>query len=136
LSLPEFDGCASLVPLRLVPPARREDTTGPCPPLRPLLARLAQAIVEVLAGRRCASQLAEHATYDVMALLERSAGRLVARRASPVEAPRVTSIHVSEPQPRVAEVCVVFDVGPRRRALALRLEAPGTAWRCTALQVA
>lgn len=133
LALPELTAPAA-VPLRLVPPARPADDAGDPPPLRPVAGRLAQAIAEVLAGGRAPGQLAEHTTYDVLCQLERSAGRL-ANRAGPTLAPRVTSLHVSEPAARVAEACLVIDTGRRRRAVALRLEAPGQRWRCVALQI-
>lgn len=135
LALPGLERPEQRMPLRLVPPAQAPAGAGPCPALQPLVTRLAQAIVEVLAGARPPAQLASHATYDVLCQLERSAGRLVGRRPAATTRPHVTSLHVGEPRPRVAEVCVVFDTGHRRRAMALRLEAAGAAWQCTALQL-
>ncbi len=139
LELPGLDR-PPRVPLHLVPPAEATDPAGPPPPLGPTATRLAQAIAEVLAGGRSASQLAGHASLDVLRQLERSTGRLSGplRRAAvgPPPQPRVTSVHVSEPSPRVAEICVVIDTGVRRRALALRLEAPASRWRLTAMQLA
>jgi hypothetical protein len=132
------------VPLRLVPPADGQsataDTTGPTrrdalPDPRPWTGRLAQAVAEVLAGARPAAQLSRVATLDVLRLLERSSGRLGARRDAPTRRPVVSSVHVSEPTDGVAEVCAVVDTGPRRRALAMRLEGADGRWRCTALQV-
>jgi hypothetical protein len=132
------------VPLRLVPPAdgnhagrllggptRRDALPDP----RPWTARLAQAVAEVLAGARPAAQLSRVATLDVLRLLERSSGRLGARANSPTRRPVVSSVHVSEPTDGIAEVCAVVDTGPRRRALAMRLEGADGRWRCTALQV-
>jgi len=135
LAFPDLDATAPQVPLRLVPPAAATDAAGPCPPLRPLATRLAQAIAEILAGGRSPAQLAPFATFDVLAQLERSAGRLNGRRPGVGTRPKVTSIHVSEPATRIAEVCVVFDTGARRRAFAMRLESPASRWRCTALQL-
>jgi hypothetical protein len=43
-------------------------------------------------------------------------------------------VHVSEPADGVAEACAVVDTGPRRRAIALRLEGLDGRWRCTQLQ--
>jgi hypothetical protein len=132
------------VPLRLVPPADGNDAGGPAdgptrrdalPDPRPWTARLAQAVAEVLAGARPATQLSRVATLDVLRLLERSSGRLGARPHSPTRRPVVSSVHVSEPRDGVAEVCAVVDTGPRRRALAMRLEGADGRWRCTALQV-
>jgi hypothetical protein len=129
------------VPLRLVPPAGGV-APDPTPTRRDLLpdpypwtARLAQAIAEVLAGARPASQLARVATLDVLALLERGSGRLGARPGAPPQRPIVGSVHLSEPRDGVAEACAVVDTGPRRRALALRLEGANGQWRCTALHV-
>ncbi|HTR68715.1 MAG TPA: Rv3235 family protein [Mycobacteriales bacterium] len=129
------------VPLRLVPPAagvaegtdrsRRE----PPPNLRVWTAGLAQAIAEVLAGARAPSQLSAVATLDVLALLERGAGRFGARPGAPARRPVVGSVHVGEPRDGVVEVCAVVDTGPRRRALAFRIEGARDRWRCTALQV-
>ena len=132
------------VPLRLVPPADGRDGAAPAggptrrdalPDPRPWTARLAQAVAEVLAGARPAAQLSRVATLEVLRLLERNSGRLGARRDSPTRRPLVSSVHVSEPRDGVAEVCAVVDTGPRRRALAMRLEGTDGRWRCTALQV-
>jgi hypothetical protein len=129
------------VPLRLVPPAgdltpavsptRRDLLPDP----RPWTARLAQAIVEVLAGARPASQLSRVATLDVLQLLERGSGRLGARPGAPPQRPIIGSVHVSEPRDGVAEACAVVDTGLRKRALALRLEGVNGQWRCTALHI-
>lgn len=140
LALPGLDRRPSL-PLHLVPPARAErPAPGPLPPVGPLATRLAQAMAEVLAGGRSPAQLAAHTTLSVLSQLERWSGRLVPRRHGrgsdlPAARPRVTSVHLSQPTPRSAEVCVVVDTGQRRRALAFRLDARGGAWRCTALQL-
>jgi hypothetical protein len=131
------------VPLRLVPPAdgspadpdgrltRRDALPDP----RAWTQRLAQAIAEVLAGARPATQLSRVATLEVLRLLERNSGRLGARSGSPTRHPVVSSVHVSEPRDGVAEVCAVVDTGARRRALAMRLEGVDGRWRCTALHV-
>jgi hypothetical protein len=98
-------------------------------------ARLAQAIAEVLAGSRPPQQLADVASLDVLHLLERNAGRLVGRRGGPPSQPRVASVHLSEPRQGVAETCAVVDTGPRRRALAFRIEWVRDQWRCTAVHI-
>jgi hypothetical protein len=125
------------VPLRLVPPAAATPTSPGCRPAdaRRWSVRLAQAIAEVLAGARPPQQLADVASLDVLHLLERNAGRLVARRAGMPSQPRVSSVHVSEPRPGVAEACAVVDTGPRRRALAFRVEWLRSQWRCTAIHI-
>jgi hypothetical protein len=102
---------------------------------RALTGRLAQAIAEVLAGARPASQLCGHATLPVIRMLERNTGRLGARTGEPRHRPIVGSVHIGEPRDGVIEACAVIDVGRRTRALALRLEAVGGQWRCTAINV-
>lgn len=132
------------VSLRLVPPAAVDDDFGPQPTSRsdlpdptPWTRRLTQAIAEVLAGARPAGQLARYTTLDVLEHLERSTGRLARNgngTRTVVLRPVVASVHVTEPADGVAEVCAVVDTGPRRRALALRLEGQDGRWRCTQLQ--
>jgi hypothetical protein len=132
------------VPLRLVPPAAfpDDDVDGPrptgrseLPDPRPWTRRLAQAVVEILAGSRPAAQLARYATLDVLDALELSTGRLARHPDGTVALrPVVASVRVSEPADGVAEACAVVDTGPRRRALALRLEGLDGRWQCTELQ--
>jgi hypothetical protein len=116
------------------PPLAVTRTLRFCEPL-PLIAGLAQAIAEVLAGVRSARQLDDLLAPDVIRLLCRSAGRLSARPGSSHYRPIVHSVHVGEPCPGVAEACAVLNVGARKRAIALRLEANGRNWRCTVLHV-
>jgi hypothetical protein len=128
--------CRVTVPLRLVPPAE----CGPrpratLPDARRASLRLARALAEVLAGARPPQQLCEVASLDVMQQLERNAGRLLGPRSGPPAQPRVLSVHVSEPGSGVAEACAVIDTGPRRRALAFRVEIVRGNWRCTAVHV-
>jgi hypothetical protein len=115
-------------PPQPIPVARLSDP-------HPLTQRLAQAIAEVLAGARPASQLSDVASYEVVRLLRRSAGRLGARPGEPQPRPLISSVHVTEPRPGVAEACAVINTGLRRRAIALRLETADGQWRCTALHV-
>jgi len=150
-AVPLVDGSLALafpptgepVSLRLVPPAMTDEdfaaqptASADLPDPRPWTRRLAQVVVEVLAGARPAGQLARHTTLDVLDQLERWTGRL-ARGADGRAAlrPIVASVHVSEPADGVAEACAVVDTGPRRRALALRLEGLDGRWRCTELQL-
>jgi hypothetical protein len=128
-------------PLRLVPgrdvtaAMERHAGAGTIPDPRPLVRRLAQAIAEVLAGVRSARQLDDLVAPDVIRMLCRSAGHLSARPGSSYDRPVVHSVHVSGPCPGVAEACAVINVGSRKRAIALRLEATDRQWRCTALHV-
>jgi hypothetical protein len=127
--------------LRLVPALA--DDFGPRPTARDLLpeprlwaGRLVQAVVEVTVGARPVAQLLRWTTtdvYDSVRCRVARSGAVAAgvRRA----APRVRSVHVSEPRDGVAEVCAVVQHGPRCRAVALRLEGLDGRWQCTALQV-
>ncbi|HVT20794.1 MAG TPA: Rv3235 family protein [Mycobacteriales bacterium] len=131
---------STALPLRLVPPARAQEpaavTTSPAPSPRRFVAPFAQGIAEILMGIRPPQQLAQVTTLDVLAQLERNAGRLAPRtpqRALP--RPRVSSVRLCEPATGVAEVCAVVDTGPRRRAIALRLELVAQRWQCTVLRV-
>jgi hypothetical protein len=152
-----FPAAVPVVPLRLAPPAGEEEEDDRATPraLLPdpgaLAHRFAQAVVEILAGDRPASQLTRHATLDVLDQLERTARHRALRAAellrtpvrgagpSPAGAvaarPRVTSVHLSEPIDGVAEACAVISAGPRHRALAFRLEGLDGRWQCTALRM-
>lgn len=128
---------APAVPLRLVPPAlpARPAAGDPPDPL-PWTGRLAQAIVEVLAGVRGAAQLSPFATLEVLSHLERACGRFAGRPSSaPAPRPTIRSTRVSRPGPGVAEASVVIATGKRNRAMAIRLEARGGHWQCTALEI-
>jgi hypothetical protein len=130
--------CTAL-PLRLVPPARAEASPQPpavLPGPRRFAVPFAQGVAEVLMGVRPPQQLAQVTTLDVLAQLERNAGRLAPRTLGRIRPrPRVSSVRLCEPAPGVAEVCAVVDTGPRRRALALRLELIAGRWQCTVLRV-
>jgi hypothetical protein len=133
-----------LVPLRLVPPAcalgadpdtdSRSTSRAELPDPRSWTGRVAQAVVEVLAGARSAAQLSRFATLDVLQQLERATGRLAGRPGAPVARPVVASVHVDEPADGVAEACIVVDTGRRRRAMAMRIEGLDGRWQCTAFQ--
>lgn len=136
-----YDAAGRRVPghtqgLRLVREAERQAAVDPVlPDPRPLSRGLAQTIAEVLAGARPARQLDDLACPDVIRLLCRSAGRLTIQPGVPAPRPIVGSVHVRQPCYGVAEACAVIDLGVRKRAIALRLEAVGRQWRCTALSV-
>jgi hypothetical protein len=97
--------------------------------------RLAQAIVEILAGARPAAQLSGLATLDVLRYLRRGAGRLGARQGLPLPRPVVGSVRISEPCDGVVEASAVIKTGTRMRALALRLEGIDGQWRCTEIHL-
>lgn len=131
---------SSAMPLHLVPPAASPDRapTTSMPNPRRFAAPFAQGVAEVLMGVRPPQQLAQVTTLDVLAQLERNAGRLAPRlatRSGTRPRPRVSTVRLCEPAAGVAEVCAVVDTGVRRRALALRLELVGGRWQCTVLRV-
>lgn len=100
-------------------------------------ARLAQALVEVLAGDRPLQQLVRWTSADVYRKIERRA-RIVARgdgaeRLGDVRA-AVRSVHLCEPRGGVAEACMLVQQGARSRAIAIRLEGVDGRWQCTALE--
>lgn len=125
-----FPRTAKVVPL----PVQRDGPGDPV--LRQQAARLTQAIVETLAGRRPPRQLEPWLTKTVYNQLQIRL-RIGARR--PVgRSARLASLHLSEIDATVAEVAGRIVIGDRSRALALRLERMTdhhgrTGWRCTAL---
>jgi hypothetical protein len=133
--------------LRLVAPAEADEVLdeaefGPQPTPRAALpeprtwsGRFVQAVVEVLAGDRPASQLVRWTTaevYDDVACRITSG----ARPGSPTPARAVVrSVHVTEPADGVAEVAALVRRGIRCTAVALRLEGMDGRWQCTALEL-
>ncbi len=100
-------------------------------------AQLAQAVVDVLAGDRPATQLLRWTTDEVQASVRRRAAVASLQRPrarGPRQRARVRSVRVCEPVAGVAEASAVVSRDGRVVALALRLEARGTRWQCTALE--
>jgi Family of unknown function (DUF6459) len=118
------------------------DEFGPLPTRRAALpapqtwaGRVVQAIVEVLAGVRPATQLVRWTTDEVY---EEIASRVLATCGLEAGGPPrgvVSSLHVSEPADGVAEVCALVRRGSRSTAVALRLEGMDGRWQCTALEL-
>lgn len=104
------------------------------PEPEPWAARLLQAVLETLVGRRPAAQLQEWASPIVLAALAVVAGQRqwAAPNGSP---PAVRSVRVSEPADGVAEVSAVAQRGERFFAVAARLEGLDGRWRCVALRL-
>lgn len=135
-----FPSTPLLLPLRLVPPADpaddEEDRHAPPPDARQWSGRLAQAVVEVLAGVRAAAQLSRFATFEVLEQLERATGRLGGRPdGMPARRPAVVSLRICQPHAYACEAAAVIDTGRRHRALAVRLDADHGRWRCTSLHL-
>lgn len=130
---PAVDGSSALAPralpepradLRLVPPV--EDPTVPPPPVSLLL----RALLEVLAGRRPASQIALRTSPEIAAdLLSRP------RRHSAAPPQQVVRLRVRRVRDDAVEACAVIRRGARCGALAMRLEYGSRGWLVTRLQV-
>lgn len=98
--------------------------------------RLLIAVAETAAGHRPLQQLAALLSPSVAqglgADFERAAQR---RRRHWLHAAGVRSVRACEPTDGVAEVAATVQVGPRVRAIAMRLEVYGGRWRCTRLHL-
>jgi hypothetical protein len=101
------------------------------PDPREWLNRLLRVVLECLEGWRPAVQLGRYAVPEVVAV--------VAKRRKPVgrpgTAPRVRSLHVTEPASGVVESCAVVQSGTRTHAIAIRMEGLDGRWLCVALDV-
>ncbi len=104
--------------------------------------RVAQALIEVMAGLRPPAQVVRRTTPEVFVGVSRmfagsrrrAASAATAGRATPRRV-RVHRVHLCRPAGGIAELAVTLIDGPRVRAMALRLEAVGADWRVTALAV-
>lgn len=111
-------------------PTGRSDLPAPAAYAR----RLLIGVIETATGRRSASQLSQHTTPTVQAGLARDAGK-ISRLGTASRPATVHSLHLAEPADGVAEIVAVVRVGPRFRAIALRLEGLDGRWRCVRLQI-
>lgn len=103
---------------------------------RPFVAKMAQAVMEVVSGQRPAPQLIRHTSPQVYSVLARRA--LVSARRQPSGARRsavVRRIRTCEPADGVVEACAVVVSHGRVRALALRLEGLDGRWLVTQLTI-
>ena len=108
--------------------------------------RMAQAVVDCLAGHRPVSQLVRWTAPDVYRDLDRRVRVVRGNAGSPVAVrpagggsrlvvrPQVRSVHICRPSDDAAEVSVHVRHGGRSRALAMRMERRGERWLCTVLQ--
>ena len=117
-------------------PSAADEATACRPEPNRWAALIAQAIVEAEVGDRPLSQLVRWTTaevYDVIALRCSTHGRRSAVARLGTARAVVASVHVCRIAPDIAEVCATVRRAGRARAVALRLEGIGDAWRCTAL---
>ncbi len=115
---------------------RRPTLRSQLPDPRPFVAKIAQAIVEVIAAQRPAPQLIRHTSPNVYAGLARRA--LVAARRQQTGARRpamVRRVRVCEPADGIVEACAVVVAHGRVRAIALRLEGLDGRWIVTQLTI-
>lgn len=96
---------------------------------------LAQAVVEILAGRRPAAQVLRWVDPAVYERVRRSAEATAARGRGGGVPVRVRRVRVGTSPDGPVEAVVVLDDGARCRSLALRLEPLDGRWLCTALDV-
>lgn len=116
--------------------ARRPTMRNQLPDPRPFVAKIAQAIIEVIAAQRPAPQLIRHTSPVIYSGLARRA--VVAARRQPAGPRRpavVRRVRVCEPADGIVEACAVVVAHGRVRALALRLEGLDGRWLVTQLTV-
>ncbi len=98
-------------------------------------AMIAQAVVEILVGRRPVAQVVRWVDAPIYERVRRSAQALAARGTDRTGTPvRVRRVRLDTHDCGV-EAVVVVDDGRRCRALALRLDAIDGRWLCTALDI-
>ena len=97
------------------------------PPAQQWATRLVHGVVEVINGVRPATQLTRWITPEVMTQVQ---SRIMMKNM-----PRfnIRSIHVTQTDDGVAEVCSVFGTPNRSFAMAMRLEGLDGRWKATSL---
>jgi hypothetical protein len=132
-----------LVPAQPMAPARRHVvgsrwTVRPRPDLPEATewsAALAMSVMQALLLQRAVTPLSRWLEEDVLIAIgihQRRRRSAPPRSAVPIT---VHSIRVQHPAPDVAEVAAHLIVGRRPTAMAFRLEALGSRWLCTALEL-
>jgi hypothetical protein len=137
----EADGDSRSVPVAASRSVLGGGAAGAADPVRALPWQFAQVIVEIMAGLRPPKQLIGLTTERARAQVQRLAPLLASDRR-----PKIARIVTSRPTAGAVEMTVVVRVGPRSRALAVRLEhlaarpaTPGRParpdrWLCTAVE--
>lgn len=116
--------------------ARQPTRSSLLPSPEPVVTRIAQAVIEVVAGQRSAAQLIRHTAPTVYAMIARQS--LVAARRQVPGARRpavVRRVRICEPADGVVEACAVVVAHGRVRALAMRLEGLDGRWVVTVLTI-
>jgi len=111
----------------------RPPDLGALPEPRRWAALLAQAVVEILGGRRPVAQVLRWVDPEIHERLRRSAPSV--RRAPGGPPVRVRRVRISTSLEGSVEAVAVVDDGTRCRAMAMRLEALERRWLCTALDI-
>jgi hypothetical protein len=153
----ELSPPAAATPPPLIPPDGHPPTSDQADPLHPprpaqqqrpadrpaFATQFAQVLVESLAGIRPPRQLATWTTERAKSRIQRMGPLLAAGHP-----PQLRRVVAYRPAPDVIEMTVIIAVGPRTRALAIRLEhsppprtAPGqpprpAKWICTDIEAA
>jgi len=113
---------------------RQPTRTQLLPEPAPLVAKLSQAIVEVVSGQRPAPQLIRHTSPTIYSTIARQALVASRRRTPGARRPAIVRrIRLCEPADGIIEACAVVISHGRVRALALRLEGLDGRWLVTAL---
>jgi hypothetical protein len=98
-------------------------------------ASLVMAVVQALLGQRPIAQLNRWLADDVLSAVVRQLRQHRATSPRQVVPVGLYSVRAQHPQPEVAEVAARVGVGRSSTAVALRLEALGDRWLCTALEL-
>lgn len=98
-------------------------------------ASLVVAVVQAQLAQRPIAQLNRWLADDVLAAVSRQQRRHRSIRSRSSVRVALLSVRVQHPRPEVAEVAARVAVAATTGALALRLEALGDRWLCTALEV-
>src|SRR5690606_6452142 len=102
------------------------------PDPRRWVAKRSQPALECLYGQRPVQQLTRWTDEAVYAALARRVGRRQARSAI---RPRIRAVRVCQVSATVIEATSISQLGAQTQALAVRLEADGQRWVCTAFEL-
>lgn len=115
---------------------RQPTVRSQLPDPMPFVAKIAQAIVEVVSGQRPAPQLIRHTSPGVYSGLARRALVSARRHSAGARRPAVVrTVRTCEPADGIVEACAVVVAHGRVRALALRLEGLDGRWLVTEVTV-